>query len=91
MTDKPKYIPTTILRANPGMIRDCWWEVEEGVDILVLRQIRIRPEAVMAEMKCIRLVGGEIDMLQGVLSRRGIDAGKKQASEDSNVKTYTNS
>jgi hypothetical protein len=36
---KPEFIPSTMLRNNPGMIRDCYWDG----DYFVIRQIMADP------------------------------------------------
>lgn len=64
------YPTTKLLRNNPGMVRDCWMEKgSEGVDVLVIRQIKFDSNGSGPEAKVIRLVGEEIADLYDVIHR----------------------
>lgn len=53
---KGQCIPTTILRNNPGMFRDCWAEKDStGNLVFVIRQIKFNTEGSEPVPKVIRL------------------------------------
>jgi len=64
--------PTTVLRNNSGMIRDCWWETDEkNLKIFVLRQISYCPNGEL-KAKVLRLTIDEVESLRQALTREGI-------------------
>lgn len=52
---------STILRSNAGMIRDAYVEYKDGVNILVIRQIKFDANGSNPETKVIRLTPSEAD------------------------------
>lgn len=55
------FTPSTILRSNPGMIRDCWVETDPNSKevIYCIRQISFDSNGAAGETKLIRLTAKE--------------------------------
>ena len=69
-----KLKPTTILRVNPGMLRDAWLETDASNNtVLVIRQVKFS-DGGSAEIKLFRLVADEIDALRAVMDEGIKDA-----------------
>ena len=66
MTDDT-YPPTTLLRNNPGMVRDAWL-TDDGY--LVIRQTKFGPDGTAPVTKTIRLSPEEQVILQGLMGRK---------------------
>jgi hypothetical protein len=63
------YPATTLLRANAGMIRDCWIEEAEGY--LCIRQVKFNNDGSEPAAKIIRLSPDEQMILFGMLALKG--------------------
>lgn len=71
----PEFTPSTMLRNNPGMIRDCFWDG----DWFVIRQISADPANGQDGMKIkvFRLSVEEANILQTAIKCKSADAGRK--------------
>jgi len=65
MTDT--YPPTTLLRNNPGMVRDAWL-TDDGY--LVIRQTKFGPDGTEPVTKVIRLSPEEQVILGSLIAKR---------------------
>jgi hypothetical protein len=72
VADKKKgpdeYPATTILRNNPGMLKDCWIETKDGEVVLRIRQVRFG-ESGGPSTRTITLVDSEIQGLVDTIAR----------------------
>lgn len=61
--------PTTILRADVGMIRDAWWETSpDGLRTFVVRQIKIGNGD--ANVKEFRFHGEELEIIGKLIGEK---------------------
>jgi hypothetical protein len=67
---RPDEFPqTSILRSNPGQLKDCWIENKDGEVILKIRQVSFFEKAGESHTKTIILVNEEIQGLVDTIAK----------------------